>query len=174
MTKRLFVICLICFCVSAYGFGDSDPFVSINWLLTDSVAFTGLGFEFFFLPLGLGATFTASAIEGQDRLFLLWEPGAYVHFYLGNLAETFLITLGATYVDSTANIGLSRGLPSLLRNGLVNINVGMGYQTLFGRQDNFRLAVEFGPRYVIWTQAPPWERSGWLFAHFTLMIGPVF
>ena len=174
MKKHLLVICLLCLFALANGFGDSDPIFALNLLLTDSVAFTGLGFEFFLLPLGLGGTFTASLLDGKDTVFLLYEPGAYAHFYLGNLAETFFIALGATYIDSTGFIGLTRRTPSLLRNGLLNINAGLGYHTLIGRMDNFRLSVEFGPRYVVWTKAPSWEKSGWLFAHFSLMIGPVF
>ena len=93
---------------------------------------------------------------------------------MGNLAETFYFLAGFTYLDTSIELGPSRGWPSVVRNGLLNINAGVGYHTFFGNRDRFRFSVEFGPRYVVWTRAEPGGDTGWLFAHTLFQVGLVF
>ena len=61
-----------------------------------------------------------------------------------------------------------------MRNGLLNLNAGLGYHTLFGDKDKFRFSVEAGPRYVVWTKNQPGNKKGWFFAHALFQVGLVF
>ena len=170
--KRLLIILIVL--TLPLGTAFSGPIGAASLVLTDSLAFFGLGGELFAGPFGIGLTFTAFVIEGEDGLHLLYEPGGYIHYYTGNLAETFFIHAGLTYLDTSIVLGPNRGWPSLVRNGLLNINAGLGYHTFFGNLDRFRFSVEFGPRYVVWTRAEPGNKSGWLFAHILFQVGLVF
>ena len=170
--KRLLIILIVL--SLPLGGAFSGPIGAASLVLTDSLAFFGLGGEFFAGPFGIGLTLTSFVFEGEDSLHLLYEPGGYIHYYTGNLADTFYILAGLTYLDTAVELSPNRGWPSLVRNGLLNINAGLGYHTFLGTLDRFRFSVEFGPRYVVWTKAEPGNKSGWFFAHALFQIGLVF
>jgi len=150
--------------------GEKKLTGAVSFILTDSLAFMGLGGELFFGNLGLGATFTGFIVGTSGGTVFLLEPGAYGRLYLGDLSSCFYLMGGASYFTFGAS---AEGLTSMADARLLNINTGIGYNALFGKKNNTRFSVEMGPRYTL----PVWgedKGQGFFFPHFALMFGMAF
>jgi hypothetical protein len=143
----------------------------VSFILTNSFAPIGLGLEFFIGNFGIGPTFTTFVFGSADTgVVFVVEPGAYARFYFGDLESTFYVTGGVSYLTA---IGTYEGDVESLEFGLLKINTGVGYQTIFGKKENARFSIELGPRYRILTGTD--ENVNFpLLLHFMLMFGTVF
>jgi len=142
----VFVIILPC-----YGEGEIRPYSVISIYLLDSYVFSGLCYEQYAGILGYGIGFGLFPVG----LELFFEPGAFLHIYLGNIKNTLYLPLDGSVLLSIADTGM-----------IINVNTGIGIHSIFGSQDNLRFAVEIGPRLVI-----NQEGALGLFPHFKAAFG---
>jgi len=170
MKKILIISVLLIFALFTVSAQETaeKPMGAISFILTDSFAFVGLGAELFAGPIGLGGTFTAFMIGWEGNMVYFLQPGAYGRFYLGDLASTFYLSAGVTYLT----VGVSGGGDTdIADDGLVDLNIGLGYHALMGKKSDTRFCLEIGPRMITATT----EDAGTLFfIHFMLMFGKTF
>ena len=174
---RRFILCIvIMLCFTSFAWAQEqeekkNPTGSISFILTDSFAPIGLGVEFFIGNFGIGPTFTTFIVgaAGSGVIFVI-EPGAYVRYYFGDIESTFYVTSGVTYLTA---VGTYEGNVEALEFGLLKINAGVGYNSIFGKNENARFSIEFGPRYRILTD-PNQDAMFPISLHFMLMFGTVF
>ena len=144
------------------------PSGAISLILTDSFAFVRIGAELFVGSMGLGATITTFMIGNGDYMLYLLQPGGYGRLYLSDLAGTFYFSAGLTYFNAQV---IGGGENDIFDKGPVEFNIGLGYHTLFGKQNNTRFSLEIGPRMITATT----ENTGAMFfVHFMLMFGKAF
>ncbi|MQY76657.1 MAG: hypothetical protein GH155_03420 [Spirochaeta sp.] len=170
MKKTILIVVLLIFALFTVSAQESaeKPTGAISFILTDSFAFLGIGGELFAGPFGLGATFTTFMFGDGDIMLYLLQPGAYGRLYLGDLASTFYLSAGVTYFTVAVSGG---GESDVFDEGLVDLNIGLGYHALFGKKGDTRFCLEIGPRMVTATVD---NSDTFYFVHFMLMFGKAF
>ena len=172
MKPVLFVIALIFLVGPAFTQEDSevvDPRGAVNFVLLGSPALVGIGGELFVSDFGVGATFTFLPLGGGDTFILLLEPGAYARYYFGELESTFYLMGGLSYLTLASGSYDDAGF---VDGGILRVNGGAGYNSLFGRENTTRFAFEIGPRFnSLVTNTEDEDDLNWIFIHFMLMFG---
>jgi hypothetical protein len=171
--KRILLCVLLLFIVAGVAWAQEEqekPFGSVSFVLIDSYAPIGVGAEFFLGNFGIGATFTTLFFAAEGEAIFLLEPGAYGRYYFGDLSSTFFISTGVSYLTA---VGTYKGDVDLLKYGLLKVNVGLGYNAIFGKNENARFSLELGPRYRKVTD-PDYDVSIPVLIHFMLLFGTVF
>lgn len=170
--KRVLVMLLILSLGTVYLNAEERKTGAVGLVLTNSIAFAGIGGELFLGNLGLGATFTFLPIGGGDDMVLFYEPGAYARFYFGNPVSAMYLMGGMSYFTAAGTSGDS-GLQAF-DGGILNINGGFGYNAMFGDNNATRFFVEVGPRYTTMVVDSDEEIYAGFFLHFALGFGATF
>ncbi|MBN1523629.1 MAG: hypothetical protein JW904_04030 [Spirochaetales bacterium] len=165
MKRILFVLLMICL-AATFGWSQAaDPSVGLSIIFTDSLAFTGFGVEAYLGNLGLGATLTGFVMGDSTATVFLLEPGAYVRYYFFGPSASMFIGGSASYFTG---FGASGSTISGTELGLINLNVPIGFNAMFGDMKEFRFSVEVGPRYTMLSTDMSY---GFFFMHFMLQFG---
>lgn len=143
---------------------------SFNLFLVDSLALAGIGGEWYLGNVGLGATFSFLTFGVEDVNVICWEPGAYLHAYLGNIANAPYVGVGATYFSASATDGSQ---VASINGGLLNVNAIVGYNAFLGDDHGSRFSIEIGPRFVFGI-AQGSNVGSMTFFHLQLMYGVNF
>jgi hypothetical protein len=175
--KKLLLCVLILFVVSGVAWAqekekkeEKNARGSVSFVLVNSYAPIGVGAEFFLGNFGLGATLTTLFFAAEGEAVFVLEPGVYGRFYFSDLSSTFFISTGVSYLTAVGTYG---GGVDVLDFGLVKVNVGLGYNAIFGKKENARFSLELGPRYRKITD-PDNDVAFPLLIHFMLLFGTVF
>jgi hypothetical protein len=171
--KRVLAILLILSLVTVYLNAEENKNGAVGLVLTNSIAFSGIGGELFLGNLGIGATFTFLPIGGGGDMVLFYEPGAYARFYFGNPASAMYLMGGMSYFTAAGSDSGDSGLQAF-DGGILNINGGFGYNSMFGDNNATRFYIEVGPRYTTLVVDSDEEIYAGFFLHFALGFGAAF
>ena len=149
------------------------PFLTMNLILKDSFAFTGLGLEILLGNLGLGGTFTTffMGVPGTDVTVFLYEPGVYVHFYFADPSAALYALLDISFLGAGAMS--SQGSATTENTGILNLNAGIGFNAYFGSKKDIHFSIELGARYPYFVLAGSVVEGLQfpVFPHFQLQFG---
>jgi hypothetical protein len=170
--KRVAILILILLLGTAMLGAQESKTGSVGLMFTDSFAFAGIYGELFLGNLGLGATFTALPWGSGDTMVILYEPGFYGRFYMGDIASAMYLMGGMTYLTAagSSESGSIEGVDA----GVLNVNGGIGYNALLGNNNATRFSLEIGPRYSAWRADGDEVFYEGFFLHFALYFGATF
>ena len=171
--KKILLCVFLLFIVAGAAWAqeeEKEQIGSISFVLIDSYAPIGIGAEFFLGNFGVGATFTTLFFATEGEWVFALEPGAYGRYYFGDLSSTFFVSAGVSYLTAAGSYG---GDVDLLKYGLLKVNIGLGYNAIFGKNQNARFSLELGPRYRYLTD-PDHSVTLPILIHFMLLFGTVF
>jgi outer membrane protein W len=171
MKKIIVIVLLLSISASLIWADDAEvktPTLGFSLLLTDSLAFMGIGLELYLGHIGLGATFTTMFFSSEGVTIIFAEPGAYGRFYFFDPSASMYLGVGLTYWTFFGGTGNSiQGVDA----GLLNLNGAIGFNAMFGNKKEFRFAIEIGPRYVLPTAGGTTSTTGFIFPHFLIQFG---
>lgn len=168
MSSLLLMGLLLAGTANAQQVEKKQPVGSVSVVLIGSLAFVGVSGELLLGSLGLGAQVSVFGYGRNNGFILLYEPGFFGRFYLGNPVSAFYLTAGLTYFNIA---GESQGQGFNWNTNIININTGIGYNAFFGDNRDVRFSIEIGPRYVTSIKDTS-IRFFW--PHFALMFGAGF
>ena len=174
MRKFLILFIFIAF-IGGPLFAEEDadiPFITLNILFKDSLAFMGIGMEVIFGNIGIGGTFTTFFMGSSqaDTTLFLYEPGVYIHLYLGD-PDSAMYLLGDI---SFFGIGVTSGGETTTseNTGILNLNAGIGFNAYFGSKNNIHFSIEIGARYPYFVLEGEVDDSFFIIIpHFQLQFG---
>ena len=170
--KKVILITLIICLGAGFAAAQTQKTGAVGLMFTDSVAFGGLNAEIFLGNLGIGGTFTFLPLGTSDAMVIFYEPGIYGRFYMGDIESCMYLTGGVTYMTAaggSADSGSFEGADA----GVLNINAGVGYNSLFGKNNATRFSIEVGPRYSNWIADDSTFYEGF-FLHLGMYFGATF
>lgn len=172
MRKFVILFLLVCLFASPVWAEEeaTPPLLTMNIILKDSIAFTGIGLELLLGNLGIGGTFTTIFFGVEGVTVFFYEPGVYVHFYLGK-PEGSLYLLGDI---SFWSLGVMAGgqTHTVEDTGILNLNAGVGFNAYFGKRKNVHFSIELGVRYpYIVVAGYIGEAPFFVIPHFQLQFG---
>ena len=172
MKKLMILLVLAVVLTGAVAADVSSPSWGFHFVSTDSFAPVGFGAEFFFGPVGLTGQLTFLPIGTSGAFLFLYEPAVGARFYFEpSLDNTFYVGASAHYLSAFG--GDSSGTSNIPFN-IIRINAMVGFNALFGKNNDIRLAFELGPRYNIATASSTSDQTSWFMLHTQLMFGKIW
>lgn len=174
--KRLAIVVLVFALMSGTAWGQEGtgdaPTGAVGLVLLGSPAVVGIGAELFLGQIGVAGTLTTLPLGGDEGLLLILEPGLYGRYYFGDLASSFFLTAGVSYLTLAAG---DYGDVGFVDGGIFRVNSGLGYNSFLGRDDSSRFSFEIGPRFNrLVTDTEDDDTLNWVFLHFMLTFGKTF
>jgi hypothetical protein len=172
--KKIVILVLLIALFSGQLWAQEDdaslPFLTLNLILKDSIAFTGFGLEALLGNLGIAATFT-TFFFGNDPMIFFYEPGVYVHFYFADPSAALYALVDVSFFSAGAMSGGETETAG--DNGILNLNAGVGFNAYFGAKKNIHFSIELGARYpyIVYEGDAIDELNLPIFPHFQLQFG---
>jgi hypothetical protein len=150
LSKILVVFILLIFVASLAWSAEEETekarFLSINFVLLDSVAFVGVGAEVYLANLlGIGGVFSVLPLGANGNYIMFYEAEGYVRLYFFGPDNSLFFGGNVGYFSAVGNIedaGFS------IDAGLLDMSPSIGYNIFMGKENNARFAVEVGPRFT--------------------------
>ncbi len=172
--KRMVLVLLAVVMLAGLSFAQEaeEPTGAISFLLGGAiVAPIGVGVEFFLDNFGLGGTLNGMYIGAGGASAFWIEPGAYGRFYFKEPDSSFFLMGGATFVFVGGSL---EGQTQIANSNIVKIKAALGYNALFGKQNNIRFSAELGPVFIRFTDTAAVGIPTLILPHFMLMFGYAF